>query len=333
MPERRSRAHHLLLLLPSAALACGGDGAGPSGGGTGTTGTDPAMSTSGVDPTGDAPADSTSSDGGANGTSADGSSTAAAESSESSGGTTACVLGDPIWSDVDSFALDVAVVDLDNDHVLDVVLAGGSLSLLFNRGDGVFGAPTDFGLPAGFGAVASGDFNGDDKVDLMLASRSALAELTYWQGAGVPGFTQYGPYPVDGGVRTISAADLDLDGDLDVVVPVSGTSTLQIAWNDGGMEFALDDQFPTAGAPYEVVPADVDGDGLVDLVYGEDGGIGVRLNDGEGHFDDAPSWVAGSGVLGILVADLDGDGDADIAAAVGGDDTIGVLRNAGDGSR
>ncbi|HSK06682.1 MAG TPA: CRTAC1 family protein, partial [Acidimicrobiia bacterium] len=126
-----------------------------------------------------------------------------------------------------------------------------------------------------------------------------------------------------------AVADLDGDGDLDLVVSrnydddnpdAPGTQVLR---NDGGVMVPVDiDALPTGFGGRSVGVLDYDQDGLYDLFIAEDrfsGGSSVLLhNQGDLGFEDAtaaagiPTGVHG---LGVAVADLTGNGFADIFVA------------------
>jgi len=125
-----------------------------------------------------------------------------------------------------------------------------------------------------------------------------------------------------------SVADLDGDGDLDVVVSNFRHETDTIVWagatlwiNQGGGEFTSRDG--PFGGPYTTA-GDVDGDGDVDLLrwandkilihinYGEEdpGYAGFRVWYGIRPVEDSPSWLfTASGY--IALGDLNGDGRLD----------------------
>jgi MYXO-CTERM domain-containing protein len=155
----------------------------------------------------------------------------------------------------------------------------------------------------------------------------------------------FGDQPCGGGgcyTNYMRIADLDGDGDLDVVFPNdSGVAEpLVIYANDGAAGFT--DVSATAvgdhtGRIRQVAIGDIDGDGDLDIYAPEvTSTLGAMfVNDGDGVFVDEgdvrlPATVLATG--STRFGDLDDDGDLDLVAADhgGGGDSL-VLRNDGDG--
>ncbi|MGC6488149.1 MAG: FG-GAP repeat domain-containing protein [Planctomycetota bacterium] len=132
---------------------------------------------------------------------------------------------------------------------------------------------------------------------------------------------------------SVYAADLDGDGDLDVLSASNFDDT--IAWfanTDGLGSFGPRQVVTTAAdGAIEVYAADVDGDGDMDALSASlfDGKIAWYENtDGLGSF--GPQQVisaAADGAFGVMTADLDNDGDPDVLSASTNDDKIAWYEN------
>ena len=137
------------------------------------------------------------------------------------------------------------------------------------------------------------------------------------------------------GALSAHAADLDGDGDLDVL---AGSFNNWIAWyeNGGDGTFAarrtIADDF--RGRVWSVHAANLDGDGDLDVIapLEVDDTIAWYENDGAGGFTANPAIAADAeGARGVYAADLDGDGDPDVLSASFDNDTIAWYENDGAG--
>lgn len=107
----------------------------------------------------------------------------------------------------------------------------------------------------------------------------------------------------------VALADVDADGDLDIVIGIEGApATLWM--NDGNAVFTASDQQLSSGEV--VATADLDGDGFVDILIG---GMSASLipwwNDGTGSFTRGDSLVS-SLVMDLAIADMNADGLLDV---------------------
>ena len=136
-------------------------------------------------------------------------------------------------------------------------------------------------------------------------------------------------------VRGIHVADIDNDGDLDIVSAfyVDGT----IAWyeNDGNSNPNYTKNIVSTNAPgaNDIYVADMDGDGDLDIISGNVGDDTISLFKNDGAAD--PSWTAANiantanGTNSIHVGDIDNDGDLDIVAGIYGQTYIAWYENDG----
>lgn len=134
------------------------------------------------------------------------------------------------------------------------------------------------------------------------------------------------------GAAAVSAADLDQDGDLDLIACAETAG--RVAWYENltgdGSSLGLHMVDPNATGAEDVVQGDIDSDGALDLVAALGGEVRLYLRDPNGGF--TPSAIATpADPRRLALADLDRDGDLDVVAGAG---TLLVWyeNTAGDGS-
>jgi len=234
----------------------------------------------------------------------------------------------------------VYTADLDGDGDLDILPAsanGTEIPWYANDGTGRFGPQRVITTKAAVRtSVSAADLDGDGDVDVLSALRDPYAKISWYANDGTGHF---GPRQ---GISEaviydsyVTAADLDGDGDVDVLSTSGGDG--KIAWyaNDGTGRFGPQQVITTEASIADCVyAADLDGDGDLDVLwaYSRDDKIAWYANDGKGQF--GPQQVITTEVEGaecVYAADLDGDGDLDVLSASWNDDKIAWYANDGKG--
>jgi len=115
----------------------------------------------------------------------------------------------------------------------------------------------------------------------------------------------------------VYAADLDGDGDIDVLSASEDDN--KIAWheNDGSGQFGSQQVISTSAyGSRSVYAADLDGDGDLDVLSVGDDTIAWHENNGAGQFiSQAVITNVAHSPQSVHAADLDGDGDMDVLSA------------------
>ncbi|WP_425397744.1 FG-GAP-like repeat-containing protein [Aeoliella sp.] len=209
---------------------------------------------------------------------------------------------------------DIYAVDIDTDGFIDLVsISAGANDVFWHRNDGtpfvgtwnsstiIYNGPNSTGAPFGSGVFA-GHINGDAQIDVVYTS---FAEnRADWSANPGSSGSWTGPNSVDTGLDGANppfVADVDGDGDMDVVVPAYDDDNITVHLNNGSGGFTLSDTTSFFSTPTNVVLADINGDGALDLVAG-------------GNDNDRVSWWEGEVVPPEIVVtgnDLtisDGDG-------------------------
>jgi hypothetical protein len=238
------------------------------------------------------------------------------------------------------FILRLVAADVNEDGNLDllavdVTSSPNGVRLYLGDGTGHFAAAsvisTDTHSPL---AVVAVDLNGDHHLDLAVAAGDATA---IFLGAGngtfgAPSYILY-PDPIEGadGAAHLAAADIDHDGDIDVVTTAGnwlrGVTVLR---NNGDATFTRT-RFQINSVvtnPVFVALADLDGDGNIDIVTANQSGctpdgsnLSARPGNGDGTFGAILPISVGYGPTclnshwqpnAIAAVDLNCDGAADM---------------------
>ena len=252
-------------------------------------------------------------------------------------------------------AKSVAVGDMNGDGKPDLVVANGSASNLLvflGNGDGTFQSPKATGSFFLTTYVTLGDFNNDGKLDAAVRGVSG-AQIVLGNGDGTfrASFTTFGGTCSGCGQGPIAAADLNGDGNLDLVLAngdtdltlsfgKSGTVTVLLGKGDGTFLAGVD--YTVGANATAVAVGDLNGDGKPDLAVSDFGGgnglgptggaLAVLLNNGDGTFQTAVKYTSGKGASWVVIGDFDGDGANDVAVLGRSSKTVTVYLGAGDGT-
>ena len=132
----------------------------------------------------------------------------------------------------------------------------------------------------------------------------------------------------------VTLADVDNDGDLDILAPDFGGAAVSIQFNRGNGLYSGSSSTSVGSQPRSVTTADIDGDGDLDLLTANYNAntASVRFNNGSGVFGGGADLVVGSQPQSITTADVDGDGDLDFLVANGAAGSVSVRLNDGTGT-
>lgn len=215
------------------------------------------------------------------------------------------------------------VDDLSHDGLLDVLIArsnGTMLQIYEGQGGLAFSPPDTISLvESGVRSLLTGSLDSDDYPDVICQGdhcsfyRNPAGGDT-WQHTILSASLDTFQEP--------AAADVDQDGDMDLITIQPGTwGALAFHRNNGGIFDRREIIVSGLSDPERVATGDFDGDGYPDLIVATEGDGRFRWyrNMHDGTWSDPLGPLYGqSDVCGLRAGDMDNDGDADVVLCASG---------------
>ncbi|MHC4450103.1 MAG: FG-GAP repeat domain-containing protein, partial [Planctomycetota bacterium] len=215
---------------------------------------------------------------------------------------------------------DVAVIDVNQDGILDLAFANAYESQYFLGAADGFSSNRygSIGLTAAGTCIDSGDFNGDGWPDLVIGAYTrGMVFLNARNGS----FARVQSFECGALVTDVEVGDLDGDGEDDIVVATRGSNS---AWfNDGAGVFTRRQTFDSYYTE-DIALVDIDADGDLDSIHANvvlvnllepDAPNRIWLNDGAGRFSLKADFGPLDRTWAIAAGDVDNDGDIDFVTA------------------
>jgi hypothetical protein len=189
-----------------------------------------------------------------------------------------------------------------------------------------------------------GDFNKDGTLDLVVANVGTAAEegrtVSVLLGQGEALFSAPKKYVVGAQPTSVSVADVNRDGPVDLVVTNRGSDSVSVLIGDGSGGFNAGSTVRVGGGPYSNAVGDLNKDGALDVITANwlSNTVSVVMGKGDGTFESAREFTVGRAPSACALADLDGDSILDLIVANCGcstglpDNTVSVLKGRGDGT-
>lgn len=250
-------------------------------------------------------------------------------------------LGAAVWLSTNGYPFSLATADFDGDGRMDLVttdswLPGVAVFRNLSTAGAVSFAPRrEFLSEASSYGVATGDVDGDGRMDLAVSNYSAASVsvlLNTTVGDSIT-FTDRINQGTAANPFGVLLRDLDADGRPELIIAVSSSNVVSVFRNlstPGKQAFGPKQDFAVGSGARGLEAGDIDGDGRPDvIVTNQSGGsISVLRNTGEtGSISFAPhiTFTTGAAPVGVSLADFDGDGRLDVSVACGSGAS--VLRN------
>jgi hypothetical protein len=173
--------------------------------------------------------------------------------------------------------------------------------------------------------VVSADFNRDGTMDLAVGAFEGTSGVEVLLGKGDGTFGPAVAYAPGFGANALATADLNHDGNPDIVIAnVAGDSVIVLLGNGDGT-FQAPVEYAVPAQPASVALGDFNNDGNLDIATADQGNqtpscVSVLLGNGDGTFRE-PAIVtyppSGSGPLALAAGNFDGDKNLDLAVTLG----------------
>jgi hypothetical protein len=223
--------------------------------------------------------------------------------------------------------IDVGPILIDRDAIA-VSVIDSQRVIFFGSSDGAYAQLGSVQLDHAPGGISLADVVGDNAMDLIVTDPENDAAHLYEQ-TGELAFAEPISISTLAGPIGADAADMDNDGDNEVVVQTGAGRQVQVFAEDSGT-WSLWGQANAAGIGIGFGVGDMNDDGFPDIVstvQASNRNLRLNISDGQGGFSLQTRTRVGSAARSIRLLDLNNNGDLDLVVGSGGINGLIVLDN------
>jgi hypothetical protein len=246
--------------------------------------------------------------------------------------------------------------DIDGDDDIDVVISANGFVRWYENQNGFFGDDHlvyECAYDSTITAAAVGDYDNDDDIDIVVScAKEIYVAINNSKGKFKEPITLETATDVDGyysdfkEINTLAFADIDQDGNQDIVVggkpgysqysnPTVNPSSVGWYQNKGDNTFSEVNSLDDSGEVSSIDVVDLDSDGDIDILVANasENYIAWYENLGNGTIGVKQEITSNTnGASSVTAVDLDNDGDLDVASASENDNKIAWYENLGEQS-
>ena len=244
-------------------------------------------------------------------------------------------LGDPVSLDLPGMPASITSGALTaTGDTIAIGFADTQQVVFYGQDKGAFGQVGALALDFAPAGLAFGELVAGGGADLAVADFGGDRAVVF-EHDGALGFTLHSAIPTMNEPLNLRSADMDLDGENELLVQTVAARRVQIFALDAGVWSEWGSVGTNrVGLAFNVAPMNP-GDDYPDIVTTSNFGgrnLQLQISDGQGGFTQQSIVRGGEGVRSVLLRDMNANGNLDIVIGNGGIEGLMILDNPGDGN-
>lgn len=226
----------------------------------------------------------------------------------------------------------MTVANFNQDQFADLIIGanlGGKVTVLLGNKNGILSSSysIDTHYKAFINTVCVADFNRDGRQDILISSQGSESVSVY-SDLGNGALAKIAETVIPETQFPGEIGDVNGDGNIDIVFPISTNGSIEIFLNEGTGTFFRSGSMTDGTLPLLIRIADIDKSKKPKLLSlePERGAIKIRARDNDGGFNQPPiSLITSKAPISLATGDIDGDGIIDIATASFAEDKLTIF--------